>query len=96
MRYIFIEQETFQAVYDIETMAMYSLGKRMRNRGSGGNIRLVVELPHRDECDFPELYNSQAISFWRQLAKQVDQRCAIKDARERMEAFVESVEVEDD
>lgn len=89
MRYIFTESEkvqsilSVQAVYDIDTMVLYSFNPN--------ELRLIIERVAKKEHNYTKFYNSQAISFWQQLAKQVDGRCTIKDARERMEAFVESV-----
>ncbi len=61
-------------------MALYSF--------SPSEARLIIERVAKKERNYVEFYNSQAISFWKQLAIQVDQRCAIKDVKNRMLAFV--------
>ncbi len=83
MRYIFIEDEAGQSVYDIETITWYV----MSITSNVANITIQRVCTARIET-IGSAY-SYVISFWRQLAKQVDGRCSIKDARVRMEAFAD-------
>ena len=82
MRYIFTESEDHQKVIDIQNNATYHM---ISARTVVGHPRVIIKFTSIDES----LENDMAISFWQQLAIQVDQRCGIKDVRERMEAFAE-------
>ncbi len=87
MRYIFTEVGEYQSVYDIDTAIWYKAIVDLDNY-----LKVIVESV--DAVRYSGLVNNRAISFWEQLAVQVDQRCAIKDVKEKMLAFID--EVDDD
>ncbi len=82
MRYIFIEGKNTQTVYDIDTVVWYAVVTL-------DNL-FKVSVEGINTSGYFEFTRDRAISFWKQLAKQVDGRCGIEDARKRMEAFIES------
>jgi len=79
MRYIFTEEKGTQSVYDIDKAILY------RAYTFDNSLKTTIE--GACQSGFWGLTKDRAISFWLQLAKQVDERCGIKDARERMLAF---------
>ncbi len=91
MRYIFIEDEAGQSVYDIETTTWYAI-----SMSSKYMPKITIECVSTARIDTIGFTYSYVVSFWDQLAAQVDQRCTVKDAKERMEAFVKSAEANND
>ncbi len=91
MRYIFIEKELEQIVFDIETVTQYVMEQYATDHGH--KLQMLIVQSDHEITDFDD---DQAISFWRQLAKQVDGRCSIKDARKKMETYTEGAEATND
>ncbi len=86
MRYIFIEDKAGQSVYDIDTTTWYAMSM------ASDTPKITIERVGTARVETIGFTYSYVISFWQQLAKQVDGRCGIKDAREKMESFVEEVD----
>ncbi len=91
MRYIFIEKELEQTVFDIETATQYIMEQYAIDHG----YKLQVTIIHADR-EIAGFDGNEAISFWWQLAKQVDGRCSIGDVREKMETYAGGVEAKSD
>ncbi len=85
MRYIFIEDEAGQSVYDIETTTWYAMSM------TSNMPKITIGRVGTARVETIGFTYSYVISFWRQLARQVDQRCGIKDVKDRMLAFAEKV-----
>ncbi len=82
MRYIFIEDEAGQSVYDIETTTWYAMSM------TSDMPKITIRRISTARIDTIGFTYSYLISFWQQLAKQVDQRCAIKDVKDRMLSLI--------